>query len=39
LVDGVEIRGSRRLGIPNERILLVGVRGQVLAADVEILLP
>jgi hypothetical protein len=33
------IRACRRLGVPNERTLLVGVRGQVSAAGVEILLP
>ena len=34
-----QIPGPRRLGVPNERILLVGVREQVLVDGVEILAP
>jgi len=33
------IRACQRLGVPNERTLLVGVRGQISAAGVEIPLP
>jgi hypothetical protein len=39
LVAGVVNRAPRQLGVPNERILLVGVREQAMADEAKILAP